>query len=97
MSRTSAHHEVQRDDAELRVTLWRFPPGSQTGWHRHDLPYLVVPVVGGSLTVEDRSGSRAYPIETGKSYSRSSGVEHNIANDSQSEIAFVEVELRFVA
>jgi hypothetical protein len=44
--------------------------------------------------VEDGSGSRTYPIETGKSYSRGSGVEHNIANDTDREIAFVEIELK---
>jgi len=93
-ARMTALSEVQRDDETLRVTLWRFPPGSETGWHRHGLPYLVVPVEGGSLTVEDQAGRRAHPIESGKSYSRPAGVEHNIANDTAADIAFVEIEFR---
>lgn len=94
--RSAAISEPQVSDPNLRVTLWRFPPGSETGWHRHEAPYVVVPISGGTLTVEqtrDGSDATAYPIETGKSYARPAGVEHNIANDSAAEIAFVEVEL----
>ncbi|MHB1102837.1 MAG: cupin domain-containing protein [Devosia sp.] len=94
MNRTTALSEVQRDDDELRVTLWQFPPGSGTGWHVHEVAYVVVPINGGALTVEDKSGSRAYPIESGKSYSRPAGAEHNIANDGTDDIAFVEIELK---
>lgn len=94
MTRTAAVPEVQRDDDELRITLWQLPPGSETGWHFHELAYVVVPVKGGALTVEDKAGSRAYPMEAGKSYSRPAGVEHNVANDSADGIAFVEIELK---
>jgi quercetin dioxygenase-like cupin family protein len=94
MTRTHASFEVQRDDDELRVTLWQLAPGSETGWHVHELAYVVVPVKGGALTVEDKAGSRAYPMEAGKSYSRPAGVEHNVANDSAEEISFVEIELK---
>lgn len=96
MTRTVASSEVQRDDDELRITLWQLPPGSETGWHLHELAYVVVPVKGGALTVEDKAGSRAYPMEAGKSYSRPAGVEHNVANDSADSIAFVEIELKRV-
>lgn len=94
MARSQADHEVQRDDDALRVTLWRLAPGSETGWHRHGLPYLIVPVLGGQVTVEDTNGGRNYMMEAGKSYSREAGVEHNVANDTGSEISFVEIELK---
>lgn len=86
--------DVQHEDERVRVTSWRFPPGTQTGWHRHELDYVVVPVKGGTLTVADASGSKAYAIETGVSYARVRGVEHNIVNETGAEIAFVEVELK---
>lgn len=86
--------EIQHEDDRVRVTRWRFPPGTETGWHVHPLDYVVVPVAGGTLTVEDADGSRAYPIETGESYARLAGVEHNIRNDTDAEIAFVELELK---
>lgn len=86
--------EPQHEDARTRVTLWRFPPGTETGWHVHELDYVVVPVKGGTLTVEDRDGRRAYPITSAASYARPKGVEHNIINDTDAEIAFVEIELK---
>ena len=94
MTRTPAFFELQRDDETLRVTLWQLAPGTETGQHLHEFDYMVVPVSGGVLTVEDSSGSRAYPITAGKSYSRPAGVEHNIANDTGGDIAFVEIEFK---
>jgi hypothetical protein len=54
--------------------------------------YLAVPVVGGPLRVEDGSGVRAHPIESGRSYSRPAGVEHHIGTITQQETAFVEID-----
>lgn len=90
----SANGEVQRDDGRLRVTLWSLPAKSETGWHVHEYDYVVVPVLGGMLTVENDSGRNPYPIEAGKSYSRPAGVKHNVINDTGEEIAFVEIELK---
>lgn len=93
-----ATSELQHDDRNVRVTLWRFPPGTETGWHVHEFDYVVVPVQGGSLTVETRDGGRAaYPIRTAASYARGKGTEHNILNETDAEIAFVEIELKAAA
>ena len=43
----SAVPTVQIDDATVRVTEWRFAPGATTGWHRHEYPYVVVPMTTG--------------------------------------------------
>ncbi|MFP1632751.1 cupin domain-containing protein [Zhengella sp. ZM62] len=91
--RKQAQSEVQVDTDVVRVTRWHFPPGTETGWHRHGYDYVVIPVTGGTLTVEDAEGSRPYPIEKGMSYARNAAVSHNIANDTDSDITFVEVEL----
>lgn len=86
---------LQHEDARLRVTLWEFPPSSETGWHRHEYDYVVVPVQGGVLTVEtSESASVPYPITSGQSYARPHGVEHNISNGTDQPISFVEVELK---
>lgn len=92
-ARTPAQATVQVDEPTLRVTRFDFPPGSETGWHRHGAAYVVVPLQGGTLTVEDAQGSRGHPIETGRSYARPAGVEHNIANDTDAAISFVEIEM----
>ena len=92
--RSQAIATVQIDNDSVLVTEWRFPPGSQTGQHRHALDYVVVPTVAGTLTIESADGPRQVPITLGQSYTRLAGVEHNVANDTDAEIVFVEVELR---
>ena len=89
--------ELQHENRDVRVTLWRFAPGTETGWHVHEFDYVVVPVQGGSLTVETTGGRAAYPIHTAESYARPKGTEHNIINETESEIAFVEIELKTAA
>ena len=38
---------VKIDNERVRVTEWRFAPGAATGWHRHELDYVVVPMTTG--------------------------------------------------
>ena len=49
---------VQIDEAEVRVTEWRLPPGH----HRHEYDYVVVPMTDGELTVVVASGTSRAPI-----------------------------------
>jgi len=86
--------ELQAEDEVMRITRWTFEPATETGWHRHAWPYAVVPVQGGTLTVVDEDGEREYPIRTGESYARNCGVEHNIVNNSDAPIIFVEIEIK---
>ena len=37
------------DNERVRVTEWRFAPGAATGWHRHEMDYVVVPMADGVL------------------------------------------------
>ncbi len=95
VARPQAKATVQIDDDRVKVTEWRFTPGAETGWHTHAMDYVVVPMATGMLEVEMRDGTtlRA-PLNTGASYARKSGVEHNVINASTHEIAFVEVEIK---
>jgi beta-alanine degradation protein BauB len=85
---------VQVDTAEVRVTEWRLPPGSAIGHHRHEYDYVVVPITTGVMTVISPSGSAQNPIETGRSYFRKAGVEHDVRNDTAREIVFIEIEIK---
>jgi len=85
---------VQVDDERVRVTEWRFPPGTATGWHRHGMDYVVVPMTDGVLTLVGKDGRAEGRITRGVSYSRGSGVEHDVVNETDSEIVFVEIELK---
>ena len=92
--RPQATPDVQVDNDRLRVTRWSFAPGAETGWHRHEMDYVVVPVVDGTLLIENGDTSQPFELVAGQSYARKAGVEHNVVNGSAHPIAFVEIELR---
>ena len=59
------------DDDRVRVTALTFADGDETGDHRHEYDYLVVPVTGGTFTVIERDGStRELAQEAGRALSR---------------------------
>ena len=91
----SANSEVQFDTAEVRVTEWRLAPGSATGHHIHAMDYVIVPVTSGEMTIVAPGGERSKAqIAAGKSYFRKAGVEHDVLNETGSEIVFLEIELK---
>ena len=93
--RAPAVATVQLDDAHVRVTRWDFSPGAETGWHRHGLAYVVVPVTDGTLLLELPGGATASAtLQTGVAYARAAGVEHNVVNAGDAPLSFVETELK---
>ncbi len=85
---------VMVDDRHSRVTRWNFEPGAETGFHRHGMAYVVVPITDGLLRIEDADGEREAPLQAGVAYTREAGVEHNVINAGQSRLSFVEVEIK---
>ncbi len=93
--RAPAVATIQQDDEHVRVTRWDFPPGAETGWHRHGWLYVVVPVTDGVLHVELPGGQQTEArLAAGTSYGRPAGVEHNVVNGGDRPLSFVEVELK---
>ena len=91
----SATSDVQVDTPEVRVTEWRLAPGSATGHHTHGMDYVIVPVTSGEMTIVAPNGERSKAqLAVGKSYFRKAGVEHDVLNETASEIVFLEVELK---
>ncbi|MBB3140822.1 cupin domain-containing protein [Halomonas organivorans] len=84
----------QIEDDGVIVTRWDFAPGAQTGWHRHALDYVVVPLVDGVMRLETDAGSGQERVSAGVSYRRPAGVEHNVINAGEDAFAFVEIELK---
>lgn len=84
----------QIDDDRVRVTEWRFAPGAATGYHRHELDYVVVPLLDGRLRLVEPDGVREVALKAGVSYTRKAGVEHDVINANDYEFAFVEIELK---
>src|ERR1700733_5453028 len=52
-SRPKAVPHVHISEPHVRVTEWRFAPGAETGWHRHEADYVVVPLLDGDLLLEE--------------------------------------------
>lgn len=94
MTRTPAAATVQIDNERVRVTEWRFAPGTETGWHVHPIDYVVVPMTTGALLLETREGSVTNQLSSGVSYTRVAGSEHNVVNASGTEFVFVEIEVK---
>lgn len=85
---------VQVDDQRVLVTEWRFAPGAETGHHVHAHDYVVVPLLAGTLRLEESGGVRDVHLQAGASYARKAGVAHNVINVNPFEFRFVEIELK---
>lgn len=95
VSRPKAKPTVLIDTPRALATEWRFAPGAETGWHRHGMDYIVVPMTTGNLLIEGLDGSETIaPMTAGKPYARNIGVEHNVVNASDGEFVFIEIELK---
>jgi quercetin dioxygenase-like cupin family protein len=92
--RAAAVPVQQVDNERVTVTEWRFPPGGETGWHKHGHDYVVVPMMDGRLLLETPTGEVVSELKSGKSYFRQAGVEHNVVNPSGTEFVFVEIEIK---
>jgi beta-alanine degradation protein BauB len=82
------------EDDRVIGTEWRMPPGSETGWHKHERDYAVVYLTSGHLFVESKDGNVSVLLERGQVTSRLAGVEHNVKNPNDFEFIFVELELK---
>ncbi len=91
---TKAVPTVQIDNDRVIVTEWRFAPGAETGHHVHGHDYVVVPMTTGILRLEEPQGVREVQLTTGISYTRLTGVAHNVINANNFEFSFIEIELK---
>nr|WP_321251179.1 cupin domain-containing protein [uncultured Ruegeria sp.] len=83
------------DDARVRVTRFDFAPGGETGWHRHEMDYVITAISDCHMRLELPDGSvNDVMVPAGSAYRRDEGVEHNVINNGDSPMSFVEVELK---
>ncbi len=82
------------DNDRVRVTEHRFQPGQNTGWHRHEHDYVVVPLMDGRLRLATAAGESLAELRSGVPYFREKGVEHDVINATDGEYAFIEIELK---
>lgn len=91
---TPAVPTLQEDNDQVRITRWDFPPGANTGWHEHAFRYCVVMLTEGTLAIHDGAEVKRVPLAAGQSYSRPAGITHDVMNDTDHSMAFVEVEMK---
>jgi beta-alanine degradation protein BauB len=85
---------VRIDNERVRVTEWRFGRGAHTGQHRHEYPYVVVPLTTGALAIRTADGETRAELTAGAPYYREAGAEHDVINANPGEFAFIEIELK---
>lgn len=89
--RKAVPNEMISND-RFKVTEWRFAPGAETGWHRHQHDYVIVPMTTGRLLLEEQGGNRYAELRRGEPYFRPVGVEHNVINANEGDFVFIEIE-----
>lgn len=80
-----------------RVTVWqgRFPlTGDNTGRHRHEYDYVVVPDMDGHVRLVTAEGESLATRAKGEPYFRKRGGEHDVINANAGEFSFIEIELK---
>jgi quercetin dioxygenase-like cupin family protein len=95
MSSTSATSKVLIDNDQCRLTLWSFEVGAETGWHTHELNYVVMPQVRGKVKVQHPDGSENFSDMLPEApYYREAPVEHNVINAGDEPLHFLDLEFK---
>ncbi len=95
MTRPQAKATQVIDDTRVRVTQFDFAPGAETGWHVHEMDYVIVAVTTCQMQLDEPGGtSRQVTVPAGDNYRRAAGVEHNVINAGPAPMVFVEIELK---
>ncbi|MBL1435088.1 MAG: cupin domain-containing protein [Rhodobacteraceae bacterium] len=82
------------DNERVRVTRFNFSPGAETGWHEHGMDYVITALTDCHMLLVDDAGERRVLVARGECYYRETGIKHNVINDGDREMSFVEVELK---
>jgi quercetin dioxygenase-like cupin family protein len=77
--------------AEVSSAVVTIPPGTETGWHRHDTP-LVVHVMEGVVTVE-YDGGITKEYGPGQTFVEAIGTKHNGRNLGDVEVVIYTVSI----
>jgi hypothetical protein len=95
MTEAQAKATRMLENQRVIATEWRFAPGDSTGFHVHQLDYVVVPLTTGKLRIVAKDGSASdAELVPGVPYSRNAGVAHDVLNPNSFEVRFIEIELK---
>jgi len=86
---------VLYENGSVRVWAVVVEPGGRQPWHRHLLPYLIVPLTGGDIEIESTDGVVRRPKETvGAVMWREAGEVHELRNIGSGVYRNILVELK---
>ncbi|MDA9558826.1 cupin [Alphaproteobacteria bacterium] len=95
MKKNKATANIQINNKIVRVTKYSFMPGQETGVHKHLYDYIITPITDGKLLLIDENGNKSdYSLITSYSYFRKAGIEHNVINNGEQKLIFIETELK---
>jgi quercetin dioxygenase-like cupin family protein len=91
----TATSTVLIENDRVKATEWRFAKrGDNTGWHRHEYDYVIVPLFDGTLDIDMGGGEHELAkLHNGAPYFCQLGAEHDVFSENEFECAFIEVEL----
>ena len=76
------------------MTEWRFKPYAATGFHKHELDFVITPMTDGKLLLKGLDGDSYAELKAGIPYFKEAGIEHDVINDNALEFIFLETELK---
>lgn len=79
----------QVSNTEVTVSKIIFPPGSSTGWHKHDIPVFAY-VLEGELTVELENG-KSVQFKQGTSFAEVHDTWHNGKNNGIDSLVLIAI------
>ena len=95
MERKKASANIQIDNERIRVTEYSFNDNEETGFHVHQCDYIVVPQTNGELLlIDDKGEETTATLLKGRSYYRQAGVSHNVINNGNEKLVFIEIEIK---
>ena len=79
----------------IRVWSVALAPGGVQAWHKHELPYLIVPLTPGQNEMEFEDGRIRQTVESiGGVLWREAGIPHELRNTSAWDYANVLIEFK---
>jgi len=95
MQRKKANANIQIDNNRVRVTEYSFNKNEETGFHVHQWDYVVVPQTNGIILLVDQDNvETSAKLLKGQPYYKEAGVSHNVINNGEEKLVFIEIEIK---
>ena len=87
---------IMFENDEVRVWDFVVEPGRSKGWHRHELPYVIIPMTEGQIEIESAlTGQIERPKSViGSPIWRDAGEVHDLRNVGESSYRNIIIELK---